>query len=198
MISVVTGNNGKYNEIKEVLDKHKIKCKQENIELDEKDNTLEDTALSKARQAFSKIQKPLIVDDSGIFFEGKDEMDAEGVVHPFPGHKAKRAFEELGFDGLIKKAQSKDAEGVIRLCKAYFKCVICFTDGKTTKLFEGIVKGRITDKVYGSSPEGLPYDSIFVPEGYDNVFCLLPPKVAHGLKHRTIATEKFAEWFNGR
>lgn len=186
MILVVTGNKGKYDEIKEVLDKYKIKCKQSNMELEEKDNTLEDTALSKARQAFMKIKKPLIVDDSGIFFEGCEETDAEGLVHPFPGHRAKRVFDEIGFDSLIKRAKG---------CKAYFKCVICFTDGKTTKLFDGIVKGRITDKVYGSSPEGLPYDSIFMPEGYDKVFALLPPDVAINLKHRTRAVEKFAEWF---
>ena len=83
MILVVTGNKGKYYEIKEVLDAYSIETKQAKMELEENEATLEDTSLSKAKQAFAALRKPLIVDDSGIFFEGHDN---------WPGHRARRVF----------------------------------------------------------------------------------------------------------
>jgi len=118
LLYFVSTNKHKFNEINTILAKHNIKLRWEKLELKEHESlTLEEIAIEKAKQAFAKLKKPLIVEDTGIFFEGFTN---------FPGAKAKRIYERLGFKGLLDLASKKSKE-------AYFKTAICFTDGNHTE-----------------------------------------------------------------
>src|SRR3989344_606299 len=157
-ISIVTSNHGKFLEIKDILGKFGIRSIQEPIETKEQGNTLEERCLSKPQDAYSKLQKPLIVDDTGLFFEAFEN---------FPGPFPKKVFTELGFDGILEKLKGKNRQ-------AYFKTLICYIGKTGHKFFDGSVNGKISDKVFDGGHKSLPYDRIFIPDGYDVPFCLIP------------------------
>lgn len=97
-INVITSNTGKFIEMKKILEKYNIISVHNNLDTQETGNTLEERALSKAKDAYSKIKKPLIVDDTGFFFEAFDN---------FPGPFPKKVYQELGLDGVLKKLGDK-------------------------------------------------------------------------------------------
>ncbi|MBI4163294.1 MAG: hypothetical protein HY512_00410 [Candidatus Aenigmarchaeota archaeon] len=179
-ISVVTTNRGKFLEIEDILGKFGIQAIQEPIEINEEGNTLEARCLSKAKDAFSKLQKSLIVDDTGLFFEAYEN---------FPGPFPKKVFTELGFDGILEKLVGKSRQ-------AHFKTLICYIDKDSHKFFDGTVNGKISDKVFDGGHESLPYDKVFIPEGYDVPFCLIPEQEQNKIKHRAKAVERFARWYS--
>ncbi len=178
MLYFVSTNPHKFEEIKSLLSKYGIKLVWKKLELEEKGTMLEEIAREKARQAYEKIERPLIVEDTGVFFEGFTN---------FPGVKAKRIYERLGFEALLKLASKKSG-------KAYFKTVICYTDGKQYKLFSGILKGKITSKVHCKDKDVMPYEKIFIPEGFKKPLCMLSRKKKNEFSHRAKAAEKLAKW----
>ncbi|MFC2143548.1 non-canonical purine NTP pyrophosphatase [Candidatus Aenigmatarchaeota archaeon] len=180
-ISVVTSNRNKFDEISLVLVEYGITAIKVDKELDEIGNTLEERLLSKARHAYSLVKKPLIVDDTGVFFSALDN---------FPGPFAKKYFKELGYDGLLKKINGKSR-------RAYFKTLVCYIDGETEKTFEGVHHGRITDNVrdiVDDRPQ-FPYEKIFISEGSDKTMSELTLKQKIEFSHRAIAVRKFCEFF---
>ncbi|MCD6478594.1 MAG: non-canonical purine NTP pyrophosphatase [Candidatus Diapherotrites archaeon] len=179
MLHFVSTNRHKFTEIKRILAKHGIKLRWHRFELHEPSaSSLEQIALEKAKQAYAKLQKPLIVEDTGIFFEGFTN---------FPGAQAKRVYERIGFEGLLSLISKKSR-------RAYFKTVICFTDGKQYKLFSGKLEGKLTQKVYCKDKDVLPYEKIFIPKGFDKPLCMIAREKKNEFSHRAKAAEKFASW----
>ncbi len=175
-ITVVTGNRDKFREITAALKGFGIKAKMEKLELNEDGRSLEAIAESKAEQAFRKLKKPLIVDDTGIYFV---------ALGNFPGHLAKRVYQKMGFEGVFGRLG--------RNRKAYFKTVICYKDASATKLFIGTLRGTIAEKAYPGGRAQLPYEKIFIFRKKPFSLLALEEKVA--VSHRTIAARKFAGWF---
>ena len=177
---VVTSNQDKSNEIKAVLSEFDIKAVMKNIELSEIGDTIEEVALNKAKEAYRKIRKPLIVDDTGIFFR---------AYKNFPGIYAKRVYLSIGFEGLLKLLEGKTR-------KAYFKSAICFYDGRY-KTFSGKLNGTIQKDIHRDrfAREKFPYDRIFVPDGSDRPISLLSLSKKIEFSHRAVAVRKFARWF---
>ncbi len=178
-ITVVTSNHGKFLEIKDILSKYNIEALQSDFDTKEEGTTLEERCESKAKHAYSKLKKSLIVDDTGLFFEAFEN---------FPGPFPKKVFTDLGFEGIIKKLEGKKRE-------ACFKTLICHIDGNKTKFFEGVVKGRISESVFDGGQESLPYDKIFIPQGYDTPFCKISEQEKNKISHRSKAVKAFANWF---
>jgi XTP/dITP diphosphohydrolase len=179
LLYFVSTNKHKFLEIKRILAKHGIKLRWHRAELHEPDtSSLEKIALEKARQAYAKLQAPLIVEDTGIFFEGFTN---------FPGAQAKRVYERIGFEGLLNLISKKSKH-------AYFKTVICFTDGKQYKLFSGRLDGKLSDRVYCKNKDVLPYEKIFIPEGFDRPLCMIARAKKNEFSHRAKAAMKFAGW----
>ena len=171
---IATGNKHKVQEIKKLLGK-KIRLKQINIELHEpKSNSVEKIAESKAKQAFKKIKKPLIAEDTGIYFT---------ALKNFPGTEPKRQYLKLGLAGLLKKLEGKKRN-------AFYKTVICFFDGKKTKFFEGKLYGKITEKVFLENKKVMAYEKIFVPKGKKKVLAFFSRKSKNKFSHRAKAAEK--------
>ena len=179
-ITVVTSNDGKFKEIQDTLKKFNIEAVQSSFDAVEVGNTLESRCLSKAKHAFLNLQKPLIVDDTGLFFNAYEN---------FPGPFPKKVYTEIGFEGIFKKLKWKKRE-------ATFKTLLCFTDGKRTELFKGKIKGRISETIFNGGIKSLPYDKIFIPEGYDKPFCTLSFQEKNSISHRTKAVKKFALWYS--
>src|SRR3989338_1936313 len=89
---IATTNKHKVEEISHILAEYSIKVKQKELHIIEPDfDSLEEIAHEKAKQAFEKISRAVIAEDTGIYFEDYNN---------FPGVLAKRIFLGLGFDGL--------------------------------------------------------------------------------------------------
>src|SRR5690606_11949189 len=69
---------------------------------------------------------------------------------------------------------------------AHYVCVLVLIgpDGEE-RVCEGRCHGRLLEKPEGTG--GFGYDPLFVPEGHDQPFGLLPPEVKRQLSHRARA-----------
>ncbi len=151
-------------------------------EIEESGTTLEENALLKARIVYNKYNCNVVADDTGLEIDALD--GAPGV------YSARFAGEEN--DSL------KNMEKVLDLLKsksnrkAQFKTVMALIiDGKE-HIFEGVVKGQISEKMYGDN--GFGYDPIFLPEGYSHTFAEMSLEMKNKISHRAIALNKLVEF----
>ena len=65
-------------------------------------------------------------------------------------------------------------------------------DGTTLGEFDGSVEGRLLLDEEGAG--GFGYDPLFVPDGFDKSFGVLPTETKNRLSHRARALAKVVEW----
>jgi len=184
MLSFATGNKHKFQEVSVILAEYEITIEQAEIDFVENPlNSLRQIAAEKAEQAFSKLRLPVIVEDTGVYFE---------AYKNFPGVQAKRIYESLGFDGLLNVLKGKSR-------KAYFHTILCFKDSaQENKFFEAKLHGRISSKVIKPNANVMPYEKIFIPEGSKKALSQISRKDKNQMSHRAVAARKFAEWFQDK
>ena len=180
MIPVITTNPGKFKEIERVLQECGIPAIQEPLELQEEGRSLEEVARFKAEQAWAALKKPLIVEDTGLFFTAFEN---------FPGTRTKRTFQEIGYEGILAKLEGKNQE-------AYFQSVIAYVDDQGIRLFSGRLEGSIANELSPTlGNPALPMNRIFVPKGWDRALIDTPLEEEGWNSHRAQATKKFAAFF---
>ncbi|MEM7821332.1 MAG: RdgB/HAM1 family non-canonical purine NTP pyrophosphatase [Candidatus Aenigmatarchaeota archaeon] len=148
--------------------------------LEPKYKRLEEVAREKAIQASKKLKKPLIVEDTGIYFN---------CYKNFPGTISKFIFETIGFDGIFRLLSRKTRRAYFKTAVAYYK------PREKILIFTGICRGKITRKIRGRINKKMPYDNIFVPEGCKKTFSEMSKEEKAKYSHRAKALEKFAKWF---
>jgi XTP/dITP diphosphohydrolase len=75
---------------------------------------------------------------------------------------------------------------------AQFVCTLVVFDPEGKEhVINGIVKGKISDKVRGTT--GFGYDPVFIPEGHDKTFSELGIAVKNQLSHRGAAIRDLAK-----
>ena len=139
-------------------------------------DSLEEIAREKAKVAFSKVGRQVIVEDDGLFIDS---------LSGFPGQYSSFVLKTIGNDGILKLLAGSTKRS------AYFLSMIAFYDGRILSISEGRVNGRITDRI---TEGGWGYDPIFVPDGTDLTFAELD-KSKNEYSHRKRALEKFAHWY---
>ena len=139
-------------------------------------DSLEEIAREKAKTAFAKVKRQIIVEDDGLFIDS---------LSGFPGQYSSFVFKTIGNDGILKLLAGSTKRS------AYFLSLIAFYDGRILSISEGRVNGRITDRI---TEGGWGYDPIFVPDGTDLTFAELD-KSKNEYSHRKRALEKFAQWY---
>jgi XTP/dITP diphosphohydrolase len=180
-IILVSKNNHKIQEMNDLLKKENIKLIALKKEVQEPDlGSLELIAKEKARQGYAIAGKPVIVEDTGVYFNAFNE---------FPGIMAKRVFLGIGLKGLIALLKIKKNK------KGYFKTVVCFFDGKKFKLFSGKLNGKFLIKERKPKANRLPYEKLFIPTGFKKALVEMNKTEKNKISHRAIATNKFIEWF---
>ena len=170
----VSSNNHKYHEVKKILDSFGIKlgflkCNLEEIQ----SNSLNDIAIKKARYAFSKCKKPIIIEDDGLFI---DSLDG------FPGPYSSYVFKTIGNNGIINLLKNNR--------KAKFVSIITYCDKTTLQSFDGKQNGIISKSQKGI---GWGYDPIFIPNNSKKTFAEINNK--NELSHRYKALKKFSNWY---
>jgi len=179
-IYFVTGNYGKVREASKVLKKYNIKLKQiKYSKPEDKKLSTEKIAENAAKILVKKFKKPIIVEDTGIFFEAYKD---------FPGRNSKVVFNKLGLIGILKKLENKNR-------RAYFKTAIGYANRKKLRIFVAYCKGKISKKPIGKKDKNLPYDNIFIPDGYSRVFAEIM-KTKQKISSRVRAFEKFGKYLS--
>lgn len=170
----VSSNNHKYREARGILDSLGISLGFLKSSLEEiQSGSLYDIAMRKARDAFSKFKKPIIIEDDGLFID---------AIAGFPGPYSSYVFKTIGNDGILHLVKKNR--------KAKFVSIITYCDGAVLESFEGRLHGSIARSQKG---EGWGYDPIFIPGNSKKTFAELTNK--NELSHRYKALKKFSKWY---
>lgn len=179
-----TNNRHKLDEVKaivgdniDILSLNDIDC---HDDIPETAKTLQGNALIKARYIYEKYGMDCFADDTGL------EVDALGGE---PGvYSARYAGDDCNSEAnMLKLLQNLTGKNDR---KAQFRTVIALIINGEEKLFNGIVKGTITEEKMGSS--GFGYDPIFIPEGYSESFAQMSSEMKNSISHRYRATEQLS------
>lgn len=145
----VTGNQHKADHLAKLLN---VPLKHQKIDVDEVQSShVEEVAIHKAKQAYSIVKEPVLIEDVALQFVGLD-----GLPGPFI-----KFFIQMD-DGLEKLCRIAD---ILATRQAVGECVYAYYDGAHLELFHGRLDGVIADTPKGEN--GFGWDKIFCPEGYD-------------------------------
>ena len=181
-----TNNRHKLNEVRaivgdrvEVLSLNDIDC---HDDIPETADTLQGNALIKAHYIYEKYGVDCFADDTGLEVEALD--GAPGV------YSARYAGEECDSEANMHKLLHNLTGKNNR--NAQFRTVIALIIKGEEKLFNGIVKGTITEEKMGDS--GFGYDPIFIPEGFSESFAQMSSEQKNSISHRYRATEQLSNY----
>ncbi len=102
----------------------------------------------KLREAYAKVGRPVLVEDSSIEFLALGRL---------PGTFVKWFQEEMSYEDLCRLVDGKDRGAVARTVYGYF-------DGTEERYWEGSMRGTVAEHPSGSG--GFGWDTIYIPEGY--------------------------------
>ena len=181
-----TNNKHKLQEVRdivgnrvEVLSLNDINC---HDDIPETADTLQGNALIKARHIYDKYGLNCFADDTGLEVEALD--GAPGV------YSARYAGEECNSEAnMLKLLQNLTGKNNRN---AQFRTVIALIINGEEKLFNGIVKGIISNEKRGDS--GFGYDPVFIPEGYTESFAQMSGEMKNSMSHRFRATQQLADF----
>lgn len=177
---LITSNPSKYQEIKKVLSSSHIKVKRLDIDIPEIKSLDPQTVITdKIQKAFAIIKKPVMVDDTGIFFHGYKN---------FPGTISRFVFLTLGFKGIFKLI-THHQPAVLKSYVGYLDKTL-----KKPKIFIGICRGKLIKKIKGPRRTKMPYDNIFIPDGEQKTFAEMGISGKQKYDHRSKAVRKLAKY----
>ena len=172
-----SSNEHKFEEAQRILSNSGVKIKLFKTTLEEiQSNSLSEIAKRKAIDAFTKIQKPVIIEDDGLFINS---------LNGFPGPYSSYVYETIGNKGLVRLLENTE------LRDAKFVAIIAYCNGiDDVQLFESSIPGKISSIV---EKGGWGYDPIFIPDGESKTYANVPNK--DKLSHRSASLQKFSDWF---
>ena len=169
-----SSNNHKFLEAKNILNAFGIKLSFSKLDLEEiQSNSLKEIALKKARDAYSKCEKPIIVEDDGLFIDS---------LGGFPGPYSSYVFKTISNKGILNLLKNSR--------KAKFISVIVYCDETTMQSFDAKLDGNISKSQKG---QGWGYDPIFVPINSQKTLAEITNK--NELSHRYNALKEFSNWY---
>ena len=151
-------------------------------ELPETGQTLEQNAMQKAFYVSEKYGVDCFSDDTGLEVEA---LNGEPGVYSarYSGRDATSARN-------IEKLLREMKDTVNR--NARFRTVIALVVNGDKKLFEGEVRGRITEAVTGEG--GFGYDPVFIPEGETRTFAEMSAGEKNHYSHRSRALRAMLDY----
>ena len=173
----VSSNENKFQEAERILSNLGVQINFYKTILEEiQSNDLNDIAEKKAINAYDLIQKPVIIEDDGLFINS---------LNGFPGPYSSYAYDTIGNKGimnLLENSQVRDAN---------FVSIIAYCDNDYgVKLFESSIPGKISPVI---EKGGWGYDPIFIPDGESKTYANVSDK--DKFSHRSASLKKFSNWF---
>lgn len=174
-IYYVTGNPSKFKLFAQFIPPHpSIELKQFAAHLvEEQIEDQQEIALSKAKQAWEMLKKPLIVDEVGVYFH---------KYNNFPGAFTKFVYKGLGFEGIYKLMNDGDEMSI--------ELIMVLAQGDSDfKVFKTRVSGIFKKPSVSTHDANAPFDMVFVPEGCDKSYLELEkiPELYEKVYFRSLA-----------
>lgn len=145
-ITFITGNQSKADYLAKYLG---FTVEHHKLELDELQSLdLREIVEHKAKQAYDKLQAPVLVEDVSLEFEALGRL---------PGTFIKFFLQELSFDTICSLVDGKTRNATAH-------CVFGYYDGARLELLEGKLGGKVAEKPSGDN--GFGWDKVFIPDGY--------------------------------
>lgn len=167
-----TSNPNKFAEAKEILGDF---LEQIDIDVDELQSIdVVDVVEHKARAAYAVAWEPVIVEDTGLYFEAWNGL---------PGALIKRFLKTVDRAWILqmmKWFEHREAKAM---------CCIGYFDGKDCTIATWTVKWNIATEIMGESNFG--WDPIFIPEGHDKSFAQMSMEEKNAISHRGNAFREF-------
>ncbi len=151
-------------------------------DIPETGTTLQANSLQKAAYIYNHFQVDCFADDTGLEIE---------ALNGAPGVYTARYAGEPANDAANRAKVLQELQGVTNRNARFVTIITLILQGQTFT-FEGEVKGTISFEERGTG--GFGYDSIFIPEGYEDTFAVLPAAVKNSISHRSRAVEKLYEY----
>ncbi|MCL4144208.1 UNVERIFIED_CONTAM: hypothetical protein GTU68_048930 [Idotea baltica] len=146
--------------------------------------TIAENALHKAKVLYEKFGMITIADDTGLEVEALN--GAPGVYSArYAGDNAKSTDNISLLLNNLKSYSNRNAQ---------FKTVIAYLSTDAEMLFEGIIKGKISESARGVG--GFGYDPVFLPQNFDQSFAEMPPSLKNEISHRSLAMQRLLTYLN--
>lgn len=149
--------------------------------------TFEENAFKKANFIMKKSGEWAVADDSGLCIKALE--GAPGIF------TARWAGENASGNELINFTLEKMKNIPEENRDAYFESAIVLVspEGKHWT-FTGTIEGKIAETPKGIKRPKLPYDIIFIPEGYKKTFAEMSNEEKNSISHRGLAFSKLKEF----
>lgn len=169
-LTLVTGNKGKLAEWQRIFPPE-FTIEAVDIDLDEIQSLdIRKVVADKARRAYEKIGKPVLVDDIAA---GLDKLDG------LPGPFIKFFINTLGKDAMYRLAGNEEAAATVTGAAAYY-------DGTHMLCGIGKVHGKM---VMPRGESGFGFDFSFVPDGHSKTYAEMGAEEKDKISHRRLAIE---------
>lgn len=178
-IYFITGNKGKFSEVKEKLKSLDITVVQENLGYPEvQETSLKEVAGYGVEHIKKRFPHPFIIEDAGLFVD---------ALEGFPGVYSKYVFFTIGCKGILKLLEDKKRRTAI------FKSVYAYSESNKKPLFFiGECQGIIAKKERGEG--GFGYDPIFIPDSETKTFAEMSTEEKNTFSHRGKALDKLIDF----
>ena len=175
-----SSNENKFQEAERILSNLGIKLNFFKTILEEiQSDDLYEIARHKAINAYVLVQKPVIIEDDGLFIK---------PLNGFPGSYSSYVYDTIGNEGIMKLLEDSEIRD------AKFVSIIAYCDGDyDVKLFESSIPGKISSSI---EKGGWGYDPIFIPDGESKTYANVYDK--DKFSHRAASLTKFSNWFLGK
>ena len=176
-LSFATSNENKFQEAERILSNLGVQINFFKTILEEmQSDSLSDIAQQKAIDAYNRIQKPVIIEDDGLFIDS---------LNGFPGPYSSYVYDTIGNKGIMNLLGNSEVRD------AKFVSIIAYCDESfNPKLFESSIPGKISSII---EEGGWGYDPIFIPAGESKTYANVSDK--DKFSHRAASLKKFSNWF---
>jgi non-canonical purine NTP pyrophosphatase (RdgB/HAM1 family) len=184
-IVLVTGSDAKAREAREILGSE-AELERADLDLPElQAATVEEIAREKAREAFRRLERACVVEDSSLGFAAWNGL---------PGPYVKWFERAAGLEALCRSLDG------FRDRRATASCVIAFRSETQQLTAIGRIEGSIAREPRGNG--GFGWDTIFVPDGSERTFAEMAAAEKNAISHRRRAWEELRRmirlWQEGR
>ena len=174
-LTFITGNLGKAEELQRGLSLHVDHIKIDLEEIQSLD--LEEVVLHKTKEAYRKLKKPIITEDTALIFESFNRL---------PGPLIKWFLKDMKNEGLCNILDNFASR------KATALSMFGYTDGVIFKTFAGEIEGKIATEPRGSN--GFGWDAIFIPNGSAKTFAEMNQPEKDQFSMRGLALKKLKQY----
>ena len=191
---IATGNHHKADEIRTMLgNEFQVEDLRDHPSLESPEETgitFEDNAIIKALAASEKLPGVIVVaDDSGLEVDALD--GAPGVISArYAGLEATDVQNREKLKGALRDLVAK---GSAEPFAGRFRCsMVIAKNNEVLASFDGTIEGHILLSEEGEG--GFGYDPLFIPEGFEHSFGVLPATTKNQLSHRFRALTQVVGW----